>query len=77
MNLVNETMFQDPEVKAKANGRKLPSGRKRIAYKKMFMGLLYLGIFVVLGGSNNYAVALTPGFAKKSLSARYDVIIRL
>lgn len=64
-------MFEDPKVKAKAKpGRKLPPGRKRVAYRKMFMGLLYLGIFVVFGGQNNFATALTPWFNQHSLFVR-------
>lgn len=67
-NLINETVFDDEKVKAKAKaGRKLPPGRKRVAYFKMLMGLVYLGIFVVFGGQNNYATALTPWFEEHNL----------
>jgi lysophospholipid acyltransferase len=36
----------------------------------MIMGLVFLGIFVVLGPTYNFTIALTPEFAKKSLIAR-------
>lgn len=71
MDLINETVFQAEHVKSKTKaGRRLPSGRKRTAYTKMLMGLIYLGLFVVLGGTYNFAAALTPSFAKKSLLTR-------
>ncbi|KAF9468769.1 endoplasmic reticulum protein [Collybia nuda] len=70
-DLVGEVMFEDPQAKAKAKaGRKLPVGRKRVAYFKMLMGLVYLGLFVVFGGKLNYATALTPYFASKPLVMR-------
>ncbi|KAG6918210.1 hypothetical protein DXG01_015803 [Tephrocybe rancida] len=69
--LVNETVFDDDKVKEKVKGsRKLPSGRKRVAYGKMVMGLIYLGIYVVLGGQNNYSTALTPWFMEHNLFVR-------
>lgn len=65
-------MFEDPTVKSKTkNGHKLPPGRKRVAYKKMFMGLLYLGLFVVFGAKHNFSTALEPWFAKKDIIMRY------
>ncbi|TFK43038.1 MBOAT, membrane-bound O-acyltransferase family-domain-containing protein [Crucibulum laeve] len=70
--LIAESAFQDEAVKAKLT-RRLPAGRKRAAYTRMVLGLLYLGAFVVLGGKYNYAAALTPEFAKKSLLYRIAV----
>jgi lysophospholipid acyltransferase len=70
--LVGEVMFDDPSVKLKAQqGRKLPLGRKRVAYMRMFMGLLYLGLFVVFGATHNFSAALEPWFAKKNILIRY------
>lgn len=70
-SLIHETMFDDDKVKERnKHGRKLPSGRKRNAYGKMVMGLIYLGIFVVFGGSNNYSTALTPWFTEHNLFVR-------
>jgi len=64
-------MFNDPNVKSKAKqGRKLPPGRKRVAYTKMFMGLLYLGLFVVFGATHNFSAALEPSFTEKSILVR-------
>ena len=72
MELINETTFQNALVKAKVKaGRRLPPGRKRAAYTKMFLGLVYLGAFVFYGGKYNYQVALKPEFMKNSLLKRY------
>ncbi|KAJ7087231.1 endoplasmic reticulum protein [Mycena belliarum] len=68
MDLINETMFKKLEVKGKY-GRNVPSGRKRVAYRKMIFGLLYLGVYVVFG-SWNYGVSLTPWFVQQSLVSR-------
>jgi len=71
MDLINETTFQNAQVKAKINpGRRLPPGRKRAAYTKMFFGLVYLGAFVLYGGKYNYQVALKPEFMENSLLKR-------
>ncbi|KAF8816510.1 endoplasmic reticulum protein [Phlegmacium glaucopus] len=71
MELINETTFQSAQVKAKVKvGRRLPPGRKRAAYTKMFLGLVYLGAFVFYGGKYNYQVALKPEFMKYSLLMR-------
>jgi lysophospholipid acyltransferase len=70
-DLINETTFKKPEVRDKAKaGRLIPNGRKRVAYMKMLMGLIYLGIFVVFGGKHNFSVVLTPWFASKPLLFR-------
>ncbi|KAG6849944.1 hypothetical protein H0H93_003316 [Arthromyces matolae] len=70
-SLVTESIFNDAKTEGKPKGsRKLPSGRKRNAYGKMVMGLAFLGIFVVFGGSNNFSTALTPSFMENSLFVR-------
>ena len=72
MELINETMFQHAHVKDTLKaGHRLPAGRKRAAYTKMVMGLIYLGAFVVLGGKYNYSISLTDEFAKMPLLKRY------
>ncbi|KAF8211544.1 MBOAT, membrane-bound O-acyltransferase family-domain-containing protein [Mycena galopus ATCC 62051] len=72
MDLVNETMFKTLAVKGK-NGRNVPSGRKRVAYRKMFFGLAYLGIFVVFSPTWNYGIALTPWFVQQGMLYRIAV----
>ncbi|KAF8627569.1 hypothetical protein AX15_004361 [Amanita polypyramis BW_CC] len=70
-DLVGETVFRklEKDDKAKAS-RLIPNGRKRVAYRKMFIGLIFLGIFVVFGGSHNFSTALTPWFASLPLLHR-------
>ena len=78
MELINETMFQNAQVKSKVKpGRRLPPGRKRAAYTKMFLGLVYLGMFVLYSGKYNYQAALKPEFMKHSLLVRYVFIFIL
>ncbi|TDL29602.1 MBOAT-domain-containing protein [Rickenella mellea] len=72
MDLVNETLFttHNGEVAQKSSGRRVPKGRKRVAYRKMAMGLTYLGLFVLLNPKFNYSMVLEDSFAKKSFMYR-------
>ena len=77
MNLIDGALFKsleqiDEEKRASATipGRLVPRGRKRVAYRKMVMGLIYLGLFVSLGGEYNYSIALNDWFAERSIFYR-------
>ena len=71
MELINETTFQNAQVKAKVKpGRRLPPGRIRAAFTKLVFGLVYLVAFVLYNGKYNYRVALNPEFMKHSLLMR-------
>lgn len=59
--------LQDPSFVPK---RLLPSGRKRVAYFKLAMGLLYLGLFVTLYGKFSFAETLKPWFGRITLAER-------
>ncbi|KAK0191425.1 endoplasmic reticulum protein [Armillaria mellea] len=65
MELITEKLYEG-HVKENAK-RNLPSGRKRVAYRKMLEGLVYLAIFVLLGAKYNFATVLTPWFAEQSM----------
>lgn len=65
-SLITESSFKGNNKST----RRLPSGRKRVAYFKMFMGFVYLGIFVVFGGQYNFSSALTPWFAEQGMFTR-------
>ncbi|KAJ3558940.1 hypothetical protein NM688_g636 [Phlebia brevispora] len=80
MNLIDGTLFkaidkesEERRAAVKVPGRLVPRGRKRVAYRKMIMGLMYLGIFVVLGGQYNYGIAIQDWFAQKSLLYRISI----
>ncbi|KAJ2929534.1 hypothetical protein H1R20_g7551, partial [Candolleomyces eurysporus] len=71
MDVVNETMFNHPDVRPKIKpGRRMPSYRKRAAYTRMLLGLIYLGIFVVFGPKFYFGAGLKPEFRKMSLVKR-------
>ena len=86
LTLIDETIFTSSQATGangvnaseKANGsaspgaqRRVPTGRKRVAYRKMATGLAFLGAFVVLGGQYNFSIALQDSFPKRSLLYRY------
>lgn len=79
-SLIDGSLFKSVES-TKPMRRAIPDGRKRVAYRKMSTGLAFLGLFVALGPSYNFAIALTPWFAKQNLFYRYDeppmLIVRL
>lgn len=77
MDLIDGTRFkalekaEDEKFKAVSiPGRLVPRGRKRVAYRKMVTGLIYLGLFVVLGGQYNYGMATQDWFVTKPLLYR-------
>jgi lysophospholipid acyltransferase len=45
----------------------MPTGRKRVAYSKMVVGLAWLGAFVVLSGKYNFGTMLQPWVATMPL----------
>lgn len=54
--------------------RLIPKGRKRVAYRKMITGLVFLYAFVTYSGRLNYGVAVKSWFADQPLWYRYVVI---
>ena len=76
MELINETRFRNAQVKARVKpGHRLPPGRVRAAFTKMFFGLLYHAAFLLNNGKYNYHVALKPEFMKHSLLMRFAIYL--
>ncbi|KAI6046486.1 MBOAT, membrane-bound O-acyltransferase family-domain-containing protein [Pisolithus marmoratus] len=71
LSLIDESLFKSahPELK-KGPKRIIPDGRKRVAYRKMIIGLLFLGTFVVLHPKFNFGLALAPWFLTQNLVKR-------
>ncbi|KAI0080680.1 MBOAT-domain-containing protein [Panus rudis PR-1116 ss-1] len=75
MKLVDGSLFKSiDQSDAKSDhskaGRIIPKGRKRVAYRKMVMGLIYLGIFVVYGGSYTFIASVEDWFARLNILQR-------
>jgi lysophospholipid acyltransferase len=60
MSLIDESLFEGK--RSPSSTRSIPDGRKRVAYRKMLTGLVFLGIFVVLSPSFYYGIVITPWF---------------
>ncbi|EJD00976.1 MBOAT-domain-containing protein [Fomitiporia mediterranea MF3/22] len=76
-SLVDESLFTTKKGKEKAvtpGGRRVPIGRKRVAYRKMVIGLVFLGMYVTQIGKFSFASSLEDWFAQKSLLYRLVVI---
>ena len=71
MFLIDGSLFKTASGEAKIpSKRAIPNGRKRVAYRKMLSGLLFLGIFVVLDPKFHYGIFLTPWFLTLNLFQR-------
>ena len=77
MNLIDGTLYniiakEDGAKRAAVTipGRLVPRGRKRVAYRKMLTGLVFLGLFVSFAGEWNFSVTMQDWFSKKSLLYR-------
>ncbi|EIN10257.1 MBOAT-domain-containing protein [Punctularia strigosozonata HHB-11173 SS5] len=55
----------------KVSRRAVPSGRKRVAYRKLATGLAWLGLYVVYSGKYNYGVGVQDWFAQKPFLFRF------
>ncbi|KAK4690004.1 hypothetical protein P7C73_g106, partial [Tremellales sp. Uapishka_1] len=65
--LVSHTLFYDsPDAKGK---RKVPIGRKRVAYLHLVIGLAFLGVYATYGSAAGYDVVLSPIWEKWGLVA--------
>jgi len=71
-SLIDESLFKSVES-TKPTRRMIPDGRKRVAYRKMLTGLVFLGLFVVLNPTYNFTLALSPWFAEQNLIYRIAV----
>lgn len=63
MSLIDESIYSGTETSEK--GRKVPKGRKRVAYRKMATGLAFLVLFVTMSGSWNFGVAIQDWFKQR------------
>ena len=64
-SLVHHTIFQTPSpgtttAQAKATAKRIPHGRRRVAYLHLVIGLMFLGVYSVYGGRASYSRILTP-----------------
>ena len=69
--LVSGTLFApDPNAVVKSERKRVPEGRKRVAYTKLLLALVFLGLYAVVGASLDYDLVLEPAFMKKSFFGR-------
>ena len=61
----------DSQAKLK---RRVPHGRKRVAYLHLVIGLAFLGVFAVYGGRAAYQRVLTPTWYTWSLLSRFGFV---
>jgi lysophospholipid acyltransferase len=61
----------DSQAKLK---RRVPHGRKRVAYLHLLIGLAFLGIYAVYGGRAAYQRVLTPIWYSWSLLSRFGFV---
>ncbi|ORY32801.1 MBOAT, membrane-bound O-acyltransferase family-domain-containing protein [Naematelia encephala] len=64
-SLIKHTIYDIPppgtsEAQVKATKRRVPHGRKRVAYLHLVLGLVFLGVYAVYGQRAAYSRILTP-----------------
>ena len=50
--------------------RLVPHGRKRVAFKKMFTGLIFLGLYVLFWPEFNHSITVEDEFEARRLLSR-------
>jgi lysophospholipid acyltransferase len=62
------------EAKVKAKKRRVPYGRKRVAYLHLVLGLLFTGVYALHGHTADYNRILTPDWYSWSMATRFGFI---
>lgn len=83
ISLVDESLFKITQAEPtptddateRKHKRKVPKGRKRVAYRKGLYGLLYLGLFLVFWPKFNFGLAITDWFLEQNLIVRSVFVI--
>ncbi|KZT72694.1 MBOAT-domain-containing protein [Daedalea quercina L-15889] len=71
--LVHGTLFKQLEKKddtGRGSRKLVPKGRKRVAYRRMFLGLALLGTYVAFAGSANLGVTVQDWYVQKGFVYR-------
>ncbi|CAL1701570.1 unnamed protein product [Somion occarium] len=77
MNLIDGTVFKSTLTAEEQNNayiparRLIPKGRKRVAYRKMVIGLGFLGVFVLFGDNYTFGAAVKDDFARMNIFNRF------
>ncbi len=78
-SLVLHTIFAAPppptgDSQAKATRRRIPHGRKRVAYLHLVLGLAFIGIYAVYGTQAGYERILTPAWYTWGWATRFGFV---
>lgn len=78
-SLITHTIYSTPPPgtgveQAKATKRRIPYGRKRVAYLHLALGLSFLGFYAVYGGRGSYTRILGEDWSKWSLLTRFGFV---
>jgi lysophospholipid acyltransferase len=73
--LVSGALFApNPNAIVKSERKRVPEGRKRVAYTKLLLALFFLGLYAVGGSNLDYDRVLEPAFMEKSFFGRCVVV---
>jgi len=78
-SLITHTIYSKPPPgtgaeQAQATKRRIPYGRKRVAYLHLAIGLGFLGFYAVYGGRGSYTRILGDDWGKWSLLTRFGFV---
>ena len=78
-SLITHTIYSTPPPgtgaeQAKATKRRIPYGRKRVAYLHLAIGLSFLGFYAVYGGRGSYTRVLGDDWGKWSMLTKFGFV---
>jgi len=69
-SLIDGSLFSEGQQTTTSGVKRVPHGRKRVAYNRMVSGLMFMGIFVLFGGKYAYETVLTDAWLHKGFLNR-------
>ena len=76
--LIHGTLFKQLEKKddtGRGSKKLIPKGRKRVAYRRMVLGLAMLGTYVTFSGNANLTVTVQDWYMKRGFLYRYVLFV--
>lgn len=71
MALIDETLYKDVAPASPNSSKRVPVGRKRVAYQKLAFGISCIGFYALYGGKFNYTVTADDWWMAKPFWYRF------
>ncbi|KAG9014403.1 lysophospholipid acyltransferase [Tulasnella sp. 427] len=71
MALIDETLYEGAAPASPNSSKRVPVGRKRVAYQKLVLGVSCIAFYALYGGQFNYAVTAADWYVTKPFWYRF------